>query len=291
MRTTTNIQTILIVLIVGLTAFIFLKGKDKSEALTKEERSIEKDSSRKSMPAQKRISTDFDIRDYRIETIANLPDSIADKIKNLRSELKDEGGKDTSVLARITHFWAHQNKPLIAASYQTERAKIKPDTQVWNRAAENYQKAGKNSKDTALKQYATNQAVKAYKKILEKDPNRLDAKTKLAVAYVEGLGQVMKGVGLLKEVLESNPEQKQALFTLGVLSIRSGQLDKALERFQKLVRIQPENGFYHFYLGTVHERSGNTEKAINAFKAYQKKVEQTKLKEQAKTKIEQLETQ
>ncbi len=291
MRTTTKIQAILIVLIVGLTAFIFLKGKDKSEALTKKERSVAKDSGRKSMPAQNNVSADFDIRDYRIETIASLPDSASDKVKELRAQLKDKGGKDTSILTRLTHFWAHQDKPLIAASYQKKKSKINPDTQVLNRAAENYQKAGKNSKDTALKQYASNQAIQAYKKILEKDPSRLDAKTNLAIGYIEGLGQVMKGVRLLKEVIEVNPEQKQALFTLGVLSIRSGQLDKALERFQKLVRINPENAFYHFYLGTVHERSGNTQKAIKAFKAYQDKVGQKKLKKQAKAKIEKLETQ
>ena len=93
----------------------------------------------------------------------------------------------------------------------------------------------------------------------------MDAQTAVAVIYVQIDQDVMKGVGLLKDVVAKDSNNIQAIFTLGMLSIQSGQFDKAQERFEKLITIQPFNPEYYFYLGEVYAKGGNTQKAIKTY--------------------------
>ena len=70
-------------------------------------------------------------------------------------------------------------------------------------------------------------------KVLAINPDNLDAKTDLGICYAEGTTTPMQGIMLLREVVEKNPGAN-AQFNLGILSVRSGQYDKALERFSKV---------------------------------------------------------
>ena len=75
----------------------------------------------------------------------------------------------------------------------------------------------------------------------------------------------MKGVSLLKEVVATDSNNVQAIFTLGMLSIQSSQFEKAQERFEKLIKLEPFNPEYYFYLGEVYAKSGNVAKAIKTY--------------------------
>mgnify|MGYP001130707757 CR=1 FL=1 len=50
-------------------------------------------------------------------------------------------------------------------------------------------------------------------------------------------GEIMEGVTLLKTVLEVDPNNLDAIWELGKLSMQSQQFDKAVERFEKFVSI------------------------------------------------------
>lgn len=289
MRPTYKLQLILIIVIAGLTAFIFIRGKDQTDALTKEDREVMKDTARQAPSGRAGASAgDFSLKAYKEQAVQNLNDSQRKRFTQLQSQL-DKGILDSTTLPEMSHFWSHQDKPLIAASYHEKWAQQTRDTQTWYKVGEQYQKAGDKARDTAMRQFATNQAMEAFQKVLDENPDHLDAKAGLAIGYIQGKRQVMKGVGLLKEIVSVKPDHRKALFYLGILSIRSGQLEKALERFQKLTRIESGNAFNYFYLGTVQERMGNREQAIQAFKEYRDLVQQPKLKERARTKIKTLE--
>jgi Tfp pilus assembly protein PilF len=53
-----------------------------------------------------------------------------------------------------------------------------------------------------------------------------------------------------------------AQLTLGQASLLSGQLDKAVERFEKVVRLQPKNLEAILSLAETHERNGNKKAAV-----------------------------
>lgn len=79
-------------------------------------------------------------------------------------------------------------------------------------------------------------AQKAYEKVVDMDNTDLLAKTRLAMTMVTSQNP-MAGITMLREVLEVDPDFREALLNLGLLSIRSGQYDKAVERFEKLLLI------------------------------------------------------
>lgn len=91
----------------------------------------------------------------------------------------------------------------------------------------------------------------------------LEEKLDRAVELVQGGGNPMEGIGLLKEVLEEDPGNVDALMYLGVFSMQSGQFDKAEGRFTTIINNGgdfPAEAFY--YLGVSQANLGKNEKAI-----------------------------
>ncbi len=70
----------------------------------------------------------------------------------------------------------------------------------------------------------------------------VDSKIKIAVEIItSGKGAPMKGIALLKEVLEEDENNTEALYYLGVFSIQSGQFDKGIGRFVTILKLEPDN--------------------------------------------------
>lgn len=77
-------------------------------------------------------------------------------------------------------------------------------------------------------------ANQAYQRVMDMDPSDLMSKTRLAMTMVTSQNP-MAGITMLREVLELDPDFREAILNLGLLSIRSGQYDKAVQRFEKLL--------------------------------------------------------
>jgi len=279
MQSTNKIQLILIVLVGGLVAFIFFKGKNDPKALTSGDKEVKK---------QQDIDNNRGYFDqFKRNAKGSVSDSLSKKITDLERSLAN-ASRDTNIIKKLGQTWEQAEKPGIAAYYYEKIAQQTPSTFTWYRAADNYYEAQKVASDSTLFNYFVDKSIDNFQKVLDKDPSNLNAKADLAVAYIEGRGEVMKGVGLLKEVEQVNPNHRKALFYLGVLSIRSQQYEKALDRFQKLVEIEPENAFNFFYLGRVHRALDNKADAIKAFKQYKSRVQDPKLKQNANDLIKSL---
>ncbi len=107
-------------------------------------------------------------------------------------------------------------------------------------------------------------ARKYYGEVLNKDGSRLDLKTKIAMTYVSS-DNPMSGIMMLREVIEQEPTNEEALFNLGILSIQSGQYDKAVDRFEKLLEYHPANEQAAFYLALSYFNDNKREKAKRMF--------------------------
>ena len=103
-------------------------------------------------------------------------------------------------------------------------------------------------------------AQQRYNAVLAKNPGRLDAKTHLALTYVSG-PTPMKGIGLLREVIQKDPKNQEALYQLGILSMQSAQYEKAVGRFQELLALYPKDTRARFYLGLAYKELGQNDKA------------------------------
>jgi cytochrome c-type biogenesis protein CcmH/NrfG len=75
----------------------------------------------------------------------------------------------------------------------------------------------------------------------------------------------MQGITMLREVLAKDPDNELALFNMGMLSIQSGQFERAVERLQQLVNINPAHIQGQLLLGIALMNSGNSAKAKEQF--------------------------
>ena len=124
------------------------------------------------------------------------------------------------------------------------------------------------------------EARKAFEKAVELDPTDLDVKVDLGVCMIES-AQIMgtppmEGIGILKSVEQQDPNNIKALINLGYFSIRSGQFDKAQERFDQVLKIDPKYADAYLYLADLHEREKKFDEAVKDLENYKSLVDDPK---------------
>lgn len=67
----------------------------------------------------------------------------------------------------------------------------------------------------------------------------VDQRVQEAMEIVQSGQNPMQGVQMLREILEEDPDNIQATYALGVLSMQSGQFDKAVQRLTRVLEIDP----------------------------------------------------
>lgn len=115
------------------------------------------------------------------------------------------------------------------------------------KAADIYFKAFQRSQSQEQARGFASKAKEILDRLLDKDPTDLALKNKLAMTLVSSENP-MAGIGMLREILEVDENNRLALLNLGLLSIQSTQFDKAKERFEKLVFIDSADHEAKLYL-------------------------------------------
>lgn len=123
--------------------------------------------------------------------------------------------------------------------------------------------------------------------VLEKDPSRLDLKTKVAMTYVSSANP-MTGIAMMREILEQDPQNEDGLFNMGVLSMQSGQYKRAAERFEELVKYHPDNLQGQFYLAVSYFESKEKNKAKAQFEEVKKLTQDPMILESVQTYLDRL---
>lgn len=99
----------------------------------------------------------------------------------------------------------------------------------------------------------------------------LDQKVDEAVLIIQNAdGAPMRGIGMLREVLAEDPNHVKANYWMGEFSWMSGQLDKAVPRFEKVLEVDPDNAEAAKRLVTVHIQLQQNEKAKNVVETFEK---------------------
>lgn len=151
-----------------------------------------------------------------------------------------------------------------AGYYLATVAQAKPSEKAWQQAADAYFQAYSFASSEERKKMLGTRARELYNNVLTTNPNNLDAKTNLGMAYMSSDNPV-KGISLLREVLAQDPKNEKVLYNLGVLAIQSNQFDKAAERFAQLTKVNPDNVEGQFYLGVTLARTNRAAQAKAAF--------------------------
>ena len=185
------------------------------------------------------------------------------KINNLEAELTK--AEDKSALQKqLAASWDDVNQPAPAAFYYQEVARKDNKLDSWLKAGNRFNEAYKLTQDTSAQPVFTLNAVEAFQNALKLKPNSLEAKTGLGVAYVNGGATPMQGIGLLREVVAQEPDNINANLNLGLFSMKSGQFEKAVDRFNTVLKQKPDFETY-FYLAESYKQLGRKNEAIAAY--------------------------
>lgn len=157
-----------------------------------------------------------------------------------------------------------------AAFYADQAARLSPQLENYLRAGDRYYAAYGFATDEEKAKKLGEMTRTYYQKALDQNPELLAAKANMAMTYVS-TPSPMQGIMLLREVLDADPTNELALFNLGILSMRSNQYTKAVERFQQILQNHPENTKAQFYLGVCLVELGRTEEATKVLSDVKKK--------------------
>lgn len=191
--------------------------------------------------------------------------ALSGKMNDLENQLKAASGdKKLALQKQLATSWDDVNQPAPAAFYYQAVARAEDKAQDWLNAGDRFDNAFKSSQDTTLQPVFISNAVEAFQNALKLSPESLEAKTGLGVAYVNGGAMPMQGIALLLEVVKKDPKNLDANLNLGMFSMKSGQYEKAIDRFKTVIAVKP--GFEpYYYLAQAYTQIGKKTEAIAAY--------------------------
>lgn len=196
--------------------------------------------------------------------------NLATDITALENSYKGANANEKIELAKqLAQKWDDVEQITPSALYLEVVAAGEPSTKTWLAAGNQFMKAFESTQDSLAQPALLQKANTSFKNALEKDAENIEAKTGLGVTIVNGLGAPMQGIAMLLEVVAKEPKNIKANMNLGLFSIKSGQFDKAIPRFNTVIAQKPTPEAY-FYLGTALENLGRNKEAVNAYLASKK---------------------
>ncbi|MPR33193.1 tetratricopeptide repeat protein [Salmonirosea aquatica] len=192
------------------------------------------------------------------ETLTAEQQQAIDPLRNAYQQATADGKAAAAI--KLSDVFGQYQKFDSAAYYADQAARLSPVVENYLRAGDRYYEAYGFATDEAKARMLGEKTRTYYQKALDQNPELLAAKANMAMTYVN-TPSPMQGIMLLREVLEADPTNELALFNLGILSMRSNQYSKAVERFQQILQSHPTNTKAQFYLGVCLVELGRTEEA------------------------------
>lgn len=112
----------------------------------------------------------------------------------------------------------------------------------------------------------TNQAIRAYRSAVERQPKLLEAQVQLAGALFRA-GRLDAAETRLERVVHLNPvSSSQSWFNLGLVRLQNAQTSEGRTAFRRAVRLNPDLVEGHMQLGRLASKANQTTKAIEHFR-------------------------
>jgi len=177
-------------------------------------------------------------------------------------EVETDSAK-VEILKNLSSSWYNMERIDLAGFYAQNIAEIENSEEAWSIAGTTYAIGVQRSKEEKVKQFCFGRAVKAFENAISINPSNTTHKVNLAVCYAENPlpENPMKGILMLRDLIEKEPENVLVLTTLGRFGIQTGQFDKAIARLQKAISIEPENIKANCLLAQAYQGVGENEKA------------------------------
>ena len=236
--------------------------------------------------AQRPKTQAIDIRAIVDAQVSVLNDSAKKVLAGL-----EKNTADTSGLNALVDFFRDQRLIIAASYYFEKKAALINTAQSWLQAGNRYFYAVGYTREQNHVASLYENAIRCYEKALEKDPAFTDARIQLASCYVEGSADPMKGISMLKDLEKADSSNVQVQMVLAAFAVKSGQFDKAEQRYMRILSMQPEYLEAYLFLADVYEKKGDKAKTIETLEKYVSLTPDKEIREQVRTYISQLKKQ
>jgi Flp pilus assembly protein TadD len=215
-------------------------------------------------------ATDSTAQNQGEEMHTEVSPQTLEAIRQLRAQLGEglPNEKNAIFADSLAKLYANASKFDSAAWFAEEASKFFNTTESWIKAGDQYYQAYTFAIDQVKQEQLAEKARGFFQKVLDKNSENLEVKTKLAMTYLSS--SPMQGVTMLREVLAADPKNELALLNMGMLSIQSGQHERAVERLEELVKINPNHAQGHLLLGIALMNTGQKIRAKQQFEKIKK---------------------
>lgn len=207
----------------------------------------------------------LNFEELKSNALKSVPADVKSNITALEKKLKEASAENekASRLELADAYYAYKQFAVAGFYYLEQSEKEGSNAELFVKAGDAFRDAYRNNGDSTMIPLLMEKAKSSYEKALKLAPESLDAKTGVATCYVEGSENPMQGITMLREVVQVEPENVNANLNLGLFSMRSGQFDKAIGRFETVVKKKPSAENYAL-LAEAFEQNGQKDKAIQA---------------------------
>lgn len=206
----------------------------------------------------------------------------------VRGDVKEQ---QLHVYHRLARFWAdsaHIFEPY--AWYTGEAAKLENSEKSLTFAAHLFLNNLMTEGQPAMQHWLAENAKVLFEKALAINPANDSSRIGLGACYLFGniSDNPMEGILPVREIAQKNPDNLYAQMILGLGGKKSGQFDKAIERFLVIVNKQPENMEAIFNLAECYEEKGDKANAIKWYEAVKKLVKLPEAQQELDKRINEL---
>jgi tetratricopeptide (TPR) repeat protein len=226
--------------------------------------------------AKQNISTEQNTR------ITALEDSV------IRGDIKDQ---QIHIYHRLARFWLDSAQIFEPYAYYTgEAAKLENSEKSLTFAARLFADRLMVVDEPAMQNWLGNNGKVLFEKALAINPNNDSNRIGLGACYIFGniSNNPMEGILPIRAIADKDPGNIYAQMVLGLGGKKSGQYDKAIERFMAILRKEPANIEAIFHVAECYDLKGDKPNAIQYYENAKKLVAIPEAKKELEKRIEEL---
>lgn len=208
---------------------------------------------------QSKVNLNANLNMYVSMTLKNLEPSQKTKVEKLIASKQADS---------VSVFWDKMKRPDLASVYTEQKAVSTNKAEDWFKAGNRYYYSVQFTQDKTEVPILYQCAIRCFSKGLELEPGNTDAKIMRASCYVEGTPDPMQGITLLKAIEKTDSNNVKLQLNFAFFSVKSGQLDKAIVRFNKVLAIDSNYIEAYLHLADSYEQQGKTDKTIEVLEKY-----------------------
>jgi tetratricopeptide (TPR) repeat protein len=190
-----------------------------------------------------------------------------EKLEKTYSNAKSVEEK-SQALAGIAVQWDQNTQWAIAGLYYDSASKISSSSELAALAGTRFLAAADMTEDSTMRPYLSQRALQSLLKATELAPEDLNIQAEYGNALALLGENPMAGIQKLREITQKDSLHLKANFHLAQLSIRSGQFDKAINRFNLINRTYPSFPDAWLGKGEAWYNLQNVPEALKALETY-----------------------